>query len=648
MRVIGYYRSHLGTHLCLTDSDQHLINRCFTDPADVFLVVKSTDGGPPAAGFFFWGGGVVFGAFSFFEFPFDAQALAPRQLAPKEPDDRNGPSASQGTDAQTVIAESEASGVFAPTSTTPAEPEESFVWTFPGCPIRVELNPQVVERLRNEVLQDTGNETGGLLLGKGGGGTVAIMEYEPLRRAHGDNNQFVLSAAEIASLQARLSADGDTSELKVVGYYRSHLSENLCLTDNDLHLINTCFPDPSHVFLVIKPVSSDTAKAGFFFWDCGAVFGAFSFLEFPFHAWALAPWRHVEQAPPEELPAEVPLIGIPPSTAASAAPTPGQRRRRLKGRPLALAIGLLLAALGLLPLLRVSTKRNPALGLQIAPYGNGFQVSWNRAAAFVSTAKSGRLFIRDGSQKEQSVILDASMLKSGTVVYSLQPTGESVKFRFEVSGRDGSTAMESVIAIVHIGGRATNDLALQQGEEPETAAARIPAPALARQVRAPLLRKQNQSRRVLFVAPTPIKGPAYPGSGGTIPAPPSIAPTWERSALPAALQTQLREPGRMDASAAKLEYVAPVLISQVAPVLPTTLQRLSLDGVRIRLQVQINEFGKVVGGKSLSAGNSLVNYLSTIALESAKQWRFSPGRLGNKNIPSETVVEFQFAKTQTR
>ena len=65
------------------------------------------------------------------------------------------------------------------------------------------------------------------------------------------------------------------------------------------------------------------------------------------------------------------------------------------------------------------------------------------------------------------------MLKSGTVVYSLQPTGESVKFRFEVSGRDGSTAMESVIAIVHLGGRSTNDLARQQGEEPETAAAQI-------------------------------------------------------------------------------------------------------------------------------------------------------------------------------
>ena len=231
VRVVGYYRSHSGAHLCLTDSDQHLINRYFADPSIVFLVVKSTNGGPAAGGFFFWGGGVVFGGFSFFEFPFDARALAPQQLAPKKPADRDGPSTPQGSAAQTVIPESEAPGAFAPTGTTTAEREESCVWTFPGCPIRVELEPQVVERLRNEVLQNTESETGGLLLGKGGpgtGGTVAIMEYEPLRLSHGDGNQFVLSAAEIASLQARLASDEGTSELKVVGYYRSHLGENLC------------------------------------------------------------------------------------------------------------------------------------------------------------------------------------------------------------------------------------------------------------------------------------------------------------------------------------------------------------------------------------------------------------------------------------
>ena len=47
-----------------------------------------------------------------------------------------------------------------------------------------------------------------------------------------------------------------------------------------------------------------------------------------------------------------------------------------------------------------------------------------------------------------------------------------------------------------------------------------------------------------FAAPTPVTGPAYPGSGGTIPAPPSIAPTWERSALPERrCETQSQETG---------------------------------------------------------------------------------------------------------
>ena len=159
------------------------------------------------------------------------------------------------------------------------------------------------------------------------------------------------------------------------------------------------------MFLVIKPVSSDKATAGFFFWDCGAVFGAFSFLEFPFHASALAPGRHAQQAPPDlgdnlsvehgapqELLAEVPLIGIPPPPAASAAPSPGQRRR-LKERRLALVIGLLLAALGLLPLLRVSTKPNPALGLQIAPNGKRLSSEAGIAlAAFIRTARKWAAF----------------------------------------------------------------------------------------------------------------------------------------------------------------------------------------------------------------------------------------------------------------
>ena len=146
----------------------------------------------------------------------------------------------------------------------------------PGCPIRrVELKLHVVERLSSEVLQDTGCETGGLLLGKvdpQAAGTVTIMEYEPLGPAHGDHNRFALSAAEIATLAARLFSGTTAGGLSVVGYYRSHVGGALCLTDNDLHLINKCFTDPSNVFLVIKPIEGGTPSAGFFFWGQDAVF----------------------------------------------------------------------------------------------------------------------------------------------------------------------------------------------------------------------------------------------------------------------------------------------------------------------------------------------------------------------------------------
>ena len=486
LRVVGYYRSHLGEAICLTDNDLHLINRCFTDRSNVFLVIKPMEGGTPAAGFFFWGQDAVFGAYSFLEFPLNARALASKQYARKILRDLNDSSTARSSAPAAVVPKPESGS---PLSTVASEasvpvrrtsrlvvnatstklPEESYVWTFPGCPIRVELQLQVVERLSNEALQDTGCETGGLLLGKIDPrvtGTVAIMQYEPLWPAHGDNNRFVLSAAEIAKLETRLASGTTASELSVVGYYRSRLAEALCLTDNDLHLINRCFTDRSNVFLVIKPIEGGTPTAGFFFWGQDAVFGAYSFLEFPFHAPTLAAEQHargsphelndnstIESGAPQEVTTKAPKSDGTPSAAASQRPIP-VRRPRLRERRLAILFAALLSVMALLVLLRVSTKsRNSSLGLQIEADGSDFRVSWNRASAFISRARNGRLFIRDGNQQERYIVLDGPMLRTGTIVYSPASTSEIVKFRFEVTGRDGSTAIESVIAVVRGIGR---------------------------------------------------------------------------------------------------------------------------------------------------------------------------------------------------
>src|SRR5262249_35914163 len=56
--------------------DLELINEFFTDPCNVFLIVRSPEpDGPPAGAFFFWDQGQVWGDFTFMPFPFDATLL---------------------------------------------------------------------------------------------------------------------------------------------------------------------------------------------------------------------------------------------------------------------------------------------------------------------------------------------------------------------------------------------------------------------------------------------------------------------------------------------------------------------------------------------------------------------------------------------
>ncbi len=75
-RVIGFYRSHSGKRICLRTEDLVLIEQWFTDPSDVFLVIRPHDG-RASAGFFYWQNGSVFGDFAL-TFPLSEAELKSR------------------------------------------------------------------------------------------------------------------------------------------------------------------------------------------------------------------------------------------------------------------------------------------------------------------------------------------------------------------------------------------------------------------------------------------------------------------------------------------------------------------------------------------------------------------------------------------
>jgi TonB family protein len=72
------------------------------------------------------------------------------------------------------------------------------------------------------------------------------------------------------------------------------------------------------------------------------------------------------------------------------------------------------------------------------------------------------------------------------------------------------------------------------------------------------------------------------------------------------------------------------------------VRNLITQDVRIDVRVDIDATGRVVRAEALTRGKQEV--LTSLALEAARQWRFSPAKLGSENVPSNAVVGFQFKK----
>jgi len=94
------------------------------------------------------------------------------------------------------------------------------------------------------------------------------------------------------------------------------------------------------------------------------------------------------------------------------------------------------------------------------------------------------------------------------------------------------------------------------------------------------------------------------------------------------------------------DYVAPQAVRRVTPHLPSSLRNLPVTGLQVDVKVYIDAGGTVVRTEPLSKGNSLMEYLSSVAADAARQWRFSPARRGNQSVPSETVLHFHFGNSR--
>lgn len=329
---------------------------------------------------------------------------------------------------------------------------ESYVWAYPGCPVRILLSLSVIEQLQTEASQSAPGrgEIGGLLIRskRCKPGTIRIVDFVPLPgEQKSPDPHFKLPSESLAEAIARCPSD-----CKIVGYYRTDFEQRVHLRPQDLDTIQQWFKDPGSVFLVIASGAEGRSTGGFFFWENNSV-AANPSLTFPFEAAKLLSEGWPTQAEAIEKEKSGTFTGLLVKLADA-----------VRQMSLAVKIGILLSLFALVICIRVLTWNRPAdheklaatpgLGLLVKRDGTKFLVAWNPSAPVIVHAKEADLVIWDssreawdGSSEPLYMPLTPAQLRSGSVSYTSFSFTEKVKFRLDTIGASGESASESMVSV---------------------------------------------------------------------------------------------------------------------------------------------------------------------------------------------------------
>ena len=546
-------------------------------------------------------------------------------------------------------------------------------------------------------------QAGGILLGKktSRSNRVEILDFRSVEfgEIHDSSSPFNGYAVEKLKLLID-EAERSHDQLSVVGCYRSHFGGNLQLNEQDLSLMRGCFSDPSNVFLLIRQTEKGSADAGFFFWEDGQINGDFSFMDFPFDEDLLAEMPHPMPDPPaaaartpvESMAFAKPVVpaASPGSGGSSAAAT--KLYRRMLWILVACAALIAIAAAGY----RFAQSPPPpnaftitdSVGLQVERHGADLRVSWNRNGPLVENARVGILTIKDG-QGEQTLYLDLPQLRTGSVLYS--PVTDKIHFRLEVFTSDGKTASEAVLAVM---GRqpAHGQTASQPVAPPVIAPVRQPAPnpvathvqtakkdgapalvmpavnppAVSQQEAKPFIPpvspdRSGETARTIYIDPPADQPISSVASGGVVlpaalpaqpqwvspppPRPPAVTAAQPEEVkppqVPAPVISQTRTAVAEKAPVDEV-FVPAAPLRKVNPVIDPTLKFMLSRETIVDVKVTIDAQGKVVKAEPVNRDGSIAGFIATASVNAARLWTFRPARRGDRNLPSDMVVQFKF------
>jgi hypothetical protein len=511
----------------------------------------------------------------------------------------------------------------------------AYAWSFPGAPIRILIDLQIVAEIRHR-MDGVPPPVTGLLLGSVNERTVHIHKIVALLR--GDAEE----------IETAISANASLPESMAVGYYVAEAKDSLRLDAAQIEFAERFFQPPHSVVLLVQTGSGPIPNASFFFWDSGKFLGDFAFLEFPFDGTLLENEAAIDA--PEQ------LAGI---TAQQVVLERNGVRSALGGRKAVsvLAAASLLLALGAVGVWSWSKSRPrvaPAgssapeppinIGLRAERSGTDFRLTWDRSSQIVRTAVSGTLSIQDGGNK-RAVSLYGDELRSGSAL--LQPQNANVQVQLSLVMPDQSVRSESVLLLLTQTGPIkierqaaaskpkvdlltpdiSNPGVVPEAVKPVEVATRNATPPKA-EVQ-PLRAPEPVKEEILEAPPVKVDTSALPRRF------PYIA------ALPVVLPAPVEKPSPPPSIPQPTIYKGPEPIGRPKPALTDALRAFLRRETTVSVQVRVDERGFVTRADVIQFPG-LSQYVAKVVQNTALMWRFRPAERNGLPVQSEFLIGFQF------
>ncbi len=558
--------------------------------------------------------------------------------------------------------------------------------------IQLEMHVQASLRFLNA----RGLEVGGLVVGSAltwKAAEVVITGFLPVEIEYRFGPVFRPSESDIAAFsEAAKNVQDDT----VIGYFRTHLRDQLSLRAEDRRLLAQLFPQVDSCFIGISASAGAPSIANVYQVQAGAdpvLLERFALRENETVPPVVTPPVKAEPlvtppvvtppvVTPQVVTSPVSPLKQPPSQPASepavikSAPNWISWRGILPGSIAVLVIAGVAYTMGrgsatvptnapVAPIHKPlpSLTSDSRIDLHIVERGTQLEINWNAADPAIVTAARGMLIVTDTSDPGENnptastpgdIDLDGAQLRSGHFLY-----------------KSANNALSVLLMIYQPDGSFTGDIKDLNHTPPAqlpppvvSSLSPTPKPPPAQEVRKHDVQKHEVQKEVpKTVAAKPARSwsapPPAPASqiarAPAILEPPPVSTVATISALklpalpvpsPPVVPPPVfaaPHPNLTYRAPAPTRYLAPRVVHQVVPAVPLGIAPRIHTEVELEVSVTLDMDGKVTGAHIIASQGAAAGLLAIEALKAAQLCRFLPAQQDGRPVPGNTVLTFRFA-----